>query len=695
MAKHLVIVESPAKAKTIAKYLGKDFEIKASFGHVRDLPEKKIGVDIKNDFEPTYVPMKDKAKILKELQSASKKSQIIYLATDPDREGEAIAWHIVESAKLPADKIKRVVFHEITKNAVQAAIANSRSLNMNLVDAQQARRILDRLIGYKLSPILSKKIRRGLSAGRVQSVAVKIVCDREKEIQAFIPQEYWNIDAKLVTDHKKPLTVRLFAKNKPSEKYSVHTEQDATSVVEHLNGSSWQVEEVKKSDLMRHPQPPFITSTIQQEASRKLNWSAKKTMMVAQQLYEGVDIHGESIGLITYMRTDSFRVSDEATTHAKVLIEERYGKPYVQKKNRVYKQKQSTQDAHEAIRPTYIDKIPVDLKPLLSTDHYKLYRLIWDRFIASCMTSAQLESTAVITKATSPEATYFLKATGSVIVFDGFITLYQEGKDDADTQEEDERLLPSVDTSTQLTPSGIQSEQKFTMPPFRYTEATLVKALEEKGIGRPSTYAPTLSVIQDRGYIEKDKKQLKPSELGVLVNSKLEIYFNRIIDLGFTAEMEEKLDRIMDGHYKWQTVLQEFYTPFECLLKEADQNMEKIDNTQPTDEICDKCQSPMVIKQGRFGAFIACSNYPTCKNTRSVVKDLESTCPKCSKALREKKSKKGKLFYGCSGYPDCTFASWDKPIVKQCDDCNSSVMFVKTFKGKETTYCVTCNPPAR
>ena len=694
MAKNLVIVESPAKAKTIAKYLGKEFEIKASFGHVRDLPQRRIGVDIKNQFEPTYVPMKDKAKVLKELQTAAKKSQIIYLATDPDREGEAIAWHIVQSAQFPAEKVKRVVFHEITQTAVQSAIQNSRAINMDLVNAQQARRILDRLIGYKLSPILSKKIRRGLSAGRVQSVAVKIICDREKQIQAFVSEEFWNIDTTFQTPKNQKLTARLFAKKTEKNKYIVRTEKEAKDVVEQLSCASFAILDVKKSSLTRNPYPPFITSTLQQEASRKLNWSAKKTMLVAQQLYEGMDIDGESTGLITYMRTDSFRVSDEAKIAAQDLIKQQFGDRYLLKNPRVYKKKQHTQDAHEAIRPTYLTKAPDRLKEQLSLDHYKLYKLIWDRFLASCMSSAQLESTVIVVEASHPETHYFLKATGSVMVFDGFTKIYQEGKDEGAVDEEG-AFLPLVEAGQVLTLSKIEPAQKFTQPPFRYTEATLVKELEEKGIGRPSTYAPTISVIQDRGYVEKDKKQLLPSELGLLVNDKLEIYFNTIVDLGFTAEMETHLDEIMEGTHHWQRIVSDFYAPFELLLQKADAEMEKIDQTKPTDEVCEKCQSPMVIKQGRYGSFIACSNYPDCKNTRSTTKDLDSQCPTCNHALREKKTKKGKLFYGCSQYPACTFASWDKPLNQICDRCGATVLFLKTYKGKETIYCVACNPPAR
>ncbi len=695
MAKNLIIVESPAKAKTISKFLGPDYDIKASYGHVRDLPDKKLGVDLKDHFKPSYAPMKDKAKVLKDIKDAAKKMDMVYVATDPDREGEAIAWHILEATGIPAKKTQRIVFHEITKTAVNNAISQGRKIDMDLVDAQQARRILDRLIGYKLSPILSKKIRRGLSAGRVQSVAVKIICDREKEILAFVPQEYWVIEAVLGTTDKKSIKARLFASGTDRKKLEVSNQADAEAIVKSLDKSTYSIEEIKKTVSSRHPSPPFITSTLQQEASRKFNWTAKRTMVVAQQLYEGIEIEGEPVGLITYMRTDSFRLSDEARAAAKDLIEKDFGKKYLPEKPRFFKNKSTTQDAHEAIRPSYCDKTPKQLKDKLTADHWKLYKLIWDRFIASQMSSASVENTTVFTKAVSAgSSSYWLKTTGTIILFDGFLTLYMEGSD-AESEEADDTLLPSsIKEGQNLVKKDILSEQKFTQPPPRYTEATLVKEMEEKGIGRPSTYAPTLSVIQDRGYVTKDKKQLVPSELGILVNDKLEQFFLKIIDVHFTAEMETQLDGIMEGKHPWAEVVEKFYTPFQELLKTADSEMEKVDNTRPSDEICEKCGNPMAFKVGRFGEFLACTHFPECKNTKSILTTVEAACPECSKPLVEKRTRKGKTFYGCSGYPECKFASWDKPIQETCPTCQNGLMFIKgAFRGrKESKYCAKCTP---
>ncbi len=688
--KNLVIVESPAKAKTIGKFLGPDYEILASYGHVRDLPQKKLGVDIKNNFEPSYVASADKKKVLKELQTSAAKKDIIYIATDPDREGEAIAWHIKESIKVDESKVQRIVFNEITENAVQNAIHNGRKINTSLVDAQQARRILDRLIGYKLSPILSKKIRRGLSAGRVQSVAVKIICDREKQINAFVPEEYWNIDAILTTKDKQQIKARVFAETTEKNKITAVNETQSSEILNHLKKSTYAVSQIKKNQFQRHSQPPFITSTLQQEASRKLNWTTKRTMIIAQQLYEGLDINGESVGLITYMRTDSTRIADEALSAAKSHVIGHYGPDYFNTTVKKAPKKQNIQDAHEAIRPTYIEKSPSLLKDKLSTDHFKLYKLIWERFIASQMASAKLESTIITIQSTNGK-TYFLKCSGNVMLFDGFTKLYTEGQDHPDA-EENENQLPKLTENEVLSLKTVDHEQKFTQPPPRYTEATLIKELEEKGIGRPSTYAPTISIVQDRGYILKEKKALYPSELGVTVNDSLEKYFGQIIDLDFTAQMETQLDGITDGKEPWQDVITQFYTPFAELLIKADAEMEKIDNTKPTDEVCEKCNSPMVIKAGRFGEFMACSNYPACKNTKSMAPVLDVKCPLCTSDLIERRSKKGKVFYGCSSYPACTFAAWDKPILKTCEKCQGTIMFVNKFKGRETTYCATCNP---
>jgi len=693
--KNLVIVESPAKAKTIGKFLGPDFEIKASFGHIRDLPDKKLGVDIKKNFQPTYTAMKDKAKVLKELTDSAKKKEKIYIATDPDREGEAIAWHIKESLKLKDEKVQRIVFNEITENAIKNAVNNGRDINMNLVDAQQARRILDRLIGYKLSPILSKKIRRGLSAGRVQSVAVKMICDREKEILAFIPKEYWVIDVNFLANQKSKFTSRLFAQDTEKTKLEITTQNDAETVVSHLKISQYAIETIKKTNSLRNPPFPFITSSLQQEASRKLNWTAKKTMMVAQQLYEGTEINNESVGLITYMRTDSTRISQEAQDAAKAHINKQYGDKYNLQKPRTKVSKSNIQDAHEAIRPTYIDKTPAELKAFLKPDHHKLYKLIWERFIASQMSPAQLENTSIIVRADSAgNPKYLLKTTGSVIVFDGFTKLYNEGKDHPE-EAEDDSFLPKINQNDKLERKDIVHAQKFTQPPYRYTEATLVKELEEKGIGRPSTYAPTISVVQDRGYILKDKKNLFPSDLGTLVNEKLEEYFAKIIDLQFTAQMENQLDDIMSGKLAWQDIVEKFYTPFSLLLEKANTEMVKVDTSRPTDEICEKCGSPMIIRDGRFGEFMACSNFPTCKNAKSLEKALEVPCPKCGGDLVTKRSKKGKTFFGCTKYPTCDFASWDTPVNENCTTCDAKILFINKFKGKETKYCATCKPKTK
>lgn len=694
MAKYLVIVESPAKAKTIGKYLGKDFEIRASFGHVRDLPDKKLGVDIKHNFEPTYINMKDKQKVLTELKEKAKSKDIIYIATDPDREGEAIAWHIKEAIEANDDKVRRIVFHEITQKALKHAIEHSRDIDFHLVDAQQARRVLDRLIGYKLSPILSKKIRRGLSAGRVQSVAVRLICDREKEILSFIPKEYWVLEGDFIPNKQKKdsFKAKLFAKDTPKNAYEITTEKEAHAVLGLLQQASYAIHDIKTTALTRNPYPPFITSTLQQEASRKLNWSAKRTMMVAQQLYEGVDVDGESLGLITYMRTDSVRIADEAAQAAKQVILKDYGNDYLPKFKRTFKQKKGIQDAHEAIRPTYVDKTPKSLSGKLPADMLKLYTLIWQRFLASQMSSAELESTTVILDGSAKNSGhYFLKATGSVVKFDGFTRLYSESKDDQDDQD-NEPKLPKLTTDTPVALKDMTAEQKFTQPPRRYTEATLVKALEEQGIGRPSTYAPTLSVIQDRGYVKKEKKNLFPTDLGMTVNDQLLKFFDNIVDVTFTAHMEDQLDAIIEGKHPWQDVVGEFYFPFEGLLKNANDNMEKLKQDKPSDEICDKCGKPMVIKTGRFGEFLACSGFPECRNTKPLAANLNVSCPECGSAMVEKRSKKGKLFYGCSAFPKCQFATWDKPVAQKCPNCNYPILLEKTTRDKkQVIYCKQCN----
>jgi DNA topoisomerase-1 len=688
MSKNLVIVESPAKSKTIAKFLGEDYVIEASYGHVRDLPEHTLGVDIKNDFEPKYALMADKKKIIQTLKKQAKTAEIIYLATDPDREGEAIAWHVQNAIEAPAKKIKRIVFNEITENAIKNAITHSRDVNMDLVDAQQARRILDRLIGYKLSPILSSKIRRGLSAGRVQSVAVKLICDREKEILAFIPKEYWLIDVTLQNKEKKQIVSRLYASPNSDTSIEISTESQAKDIESHLKSATFSIDQINKKQTNRYPQPPFITSTLQQEAARKLNWTAKKTMMIAQQLYEGVDIKGEHIGLITYMRTDSIRVSDEAVGQVKGVISSIYGNDYVNHATAKSSAKKGVQDAHEAIRPSYLSKSPDQLKSALGTDQLKLYKLIWDRFIASQMKPALIDNTQIIVKAAG-SINYYLKTTGFVVLFDGFLKVYEEGNDDENANAEESKL-PQLNEGESLTSKKIDTEQKFTNPPRRYTEASLVKEMEEKGIGRPSTYAPTISTIVDRGYIQRDKKSLIPTELGMIVDEQLNKYFDNIVDVTFTAAMETKLDGIAEHHQPWKELVKEFYTPFETKLGQAKEQMEKVNTDKPTDEKCPNCGHDMVIKTGRFGEFMACTNYPECKTTKSMVSEVGINCPECSQPIIEKKTRKGKVFYGCSGFPKCKFATWDKPVAEPCTTCNYPVTVQKSGK----TICIKCNPPA-
>ncbi|MCP4050372.1 MAG: type I DNA topoisomerase [bacterium] len=693
MEKKLVIVESPAKAKTISKYLGKDFNICASYGHIRDLPTYTLGVNLKDNFAPTYKILKDKTKLLKELNKLSNKVDSVLIATDPDREGEAIAWHIQESLDIDSTKVKRIVFYEITKKAVQKAITEPREINMRLVDAQQARRVLDRLIGYKLSPIISKKIRKGLSAGRVQSVAVKIICEREKEITAFEPKEYWIVEAELnISGSKSSINSKLFAVDNENNKLEIESEKQATEIVTRLQKADYQILNIKKSNVKKTPAPPFITSTLQQDASRKFFWSTKKTMLIAQQLYEGVEINGEATGLITYMRTDSFRVSNDAQKTAKQLIESKFGKMYTPEKQHTFKQKKMAQDAHEAIRPTYIELLPEKVSSQITNDQFKLYKLIWDRFIASQMRAAELENTQILIKAVpeKKEEIYLLKTTGYIVKFDGFTKLYSEGKDEQEKKEK-ERHLPTVEKGQALEKVNIISNQKFTQPPPRYSEASLIREMEEKGIGRPSTYAPTLSTIQDRGYINKEKRTLFPSELGMLVNNKLNKFFDKIIETQFTAKMETHLDEVMEGKHKWQSLISEIYEPFSDMLVKADKEMEKVNTDKPSDEVCEKCSNPMIIKTGRYGEFLACSNFPDCKNIKSIVIELDVKCPECTNPLVEKKSRKGKVFYGCSNYPKCKFALWDKPVAEKCSKCNNPYLLIKKKKNSgEIKYCDKC-----
>ena len=675
MAQSLVIVESPAKAKTISKFLGSKYKVKASMGHIRDLPKSQIGVDIDNNYQPKYITIRGKGKLIDELKKEAKKSDSVYLATDPDREGEAISWHLAYILGLENSNKCRVTFNEITKKAVTSSIKHPRSIDQDLVDAQQARRILDRLVGYKISPILWKKIKWGLSAGRVQSVAVRLICEREEEIKSFIPKEYWTLSA-IFKDGNKTFEAKLYSsKNK---KINVENKEQADSIIKNLKNAEYKVVEVKKQEKKKYPYPPFITSTLQQDAYKKINFTTKKTMSIAQQLYEGVDVKGEgTLGLITYMRTDSVRISDEAKLAAEKLIKSKYGDEYSH--NRNYKTKSSAQDAHEAIRPSYMDKIPDEIKGSLTPDQYKLYKLIWERFIASQMAEAVYDTVSVDIEAND----YLFKASGSTLKFPGFLSVYYIEDD------EEAEKLPDLTKDQVLNLKKIDSKQHFTQPPARYTEATLVKALEENGIGRPSTYAPIISTIIDRGYVEKEKKTIKPTELGIVVTDLLKEYFTNIVDVEFTAQMEKNLDEIEGGKENWIEVVDTFYTPLKGLIEVAENKIGKInyeEQVEVTDIKCEKCGRFMVIKKGRFGKFLACPGYPECKNAKPLLEELNVLCPKCGGKVVVRKSKKGRKFYGCSNYPKCDFVSWYKPTNEKCPVCGS-ILVEKVSKDKKILVC--------
>lgn len=684
VADSLVIVESPAKAKTIGKYLGSKFIVKASMGHIRDLPKSQIGVEIENEFQPKYITIRGKGNVLKELKDASKKVKKVYLAADPDREGEAIAWHLAHYLELDEKDACRVVFNEITKQAVKDAFKTPRPIDMDLVNAQQARRVLDRLVGYKISPLLWKKVKKGLSAGRVQSVAVKLIMDRENEIKAFVPEEYWSITAHLMKESAS-FEAKFHSVN--GEKKELKSEDDVKEVLSRIGQTPFTVGEVKEKERQRNPSPPFITSSLQQEAARKLNFRASKTMQVAQQLYEGVDLGKEgTVGLITYMRTDSTRISPVAQEEAKAFIGEKYGAAYVPETPRVYTKKNSNaQDAHEAIRPTSVLREPDSVKPYLSRDQLRLYKLVWDRFVASQMSSAVLDTMTVDLNNGSVQ----FRAAGSKLKFPGFMKIYVEGNDDGSTEED--RLLPPLTTGETVTTSQIDPKQHFTQPPPRYTEARLVRTLEELGIGRPSTYAPTLETIQKRGYVAIEEKKFVPTELGELINQVMEEFFPEILDAEFTAHMEGNLDHVEEGDENWVHVIGDFYKSFEKRLLIAEDEMKEIEiRDEPSDEICDKCGSPMVYKMGRFGKFLACSGFPECRNTKPIVKDTGVGCPKCGKGqIVERRSKKGRLFYGCDRYPECDYVSWDKPVAKPCPDCGG-MMIEKRSRGNVTWHCTAC-----
>lgn len=679
MSETLVIVESPAKAKTIGKFLGSHYKVIASNGHVRDLPKSQMGVDVEHDFEPKYITLRGRGEVLEKIRKEAKKADKIYLATDPDREGEAISWHLAHILHLdPASKC-RIVFNEITANAVKSSIKNARPIDMRLVDAQQARRVLDRLVGYKISPILWAKVQKGLSAGRVQSVATRIICDREQEIMDFVPEEYWSITAHLhEKNSKKNFDAKYYGED--GKKRELRSEADAKSVLDRIEGAAFTVSELKTGEKTRHAAPPFTTSSMQQEAARKLGFTTKRTMMVAQQLYEGIDIGGKGpVGLISYIRTDSVRVAKEAQDAAITYIGKRFGERYVPAKPNVYKGRASAQDAHEAIRPTLIDNEPQKIKEHLSNDQFKLYKLAYERFLASQMSDARYATTTASIDANG----CIFRANGVRTLFDGFTAVYTEGRDDV---QEKEVTLPELHENDTLERTKIDPEQRFTQPPPRYTEATLVKTLEEKGIGRPSTYSPTISTIIDRGYVSREKKLLVPTELGFVVTGLMCEHFSDIADVKFTAGMEEKLDGVESGKDEWKTVIREFYGPFKIALDKAEKEIEIIDIPDEISDVkCDKCGALMVYKTGRYGRFLACPNFPACRNTKAIVEKIDVPCPKCGSALVKRKGKRGKTFYGCERYPDCDFVSWDKPTNIRCEKCGG--MMVQKI-GRNGSYVI-------
>jgi len=683
VAQDLVIVESPAKARTIKKFLGSKYKVEASMGHVRDLPKSQLGVDIENDFEPRYITIRGKGEIINKLKKEAQNADKVYLATDPDREGEAISWHLAYLLGIDPNSTCRIEFHEITQQAVKNAIKHPRTINMSLVYAQQARRVLDRVVGYMISPLLWRKIKGGLSAGRVQSVATRMVCEREREIQEFVPEEYWTITGKFVTEAGKAFEAAFYgtADNKIVPK----NEQEVKSLVEKLETAQYTIRGVKKGIKKRSAPPPFTTSTLQQEAYRKLGFTTQKTMLIAQQLYEGVEIKGEgAVGLVTYIRTDSTRVAEQAQKEALDYIREKYGKQYLPDKPNQYKSKKGIQDAHEAIRPTSILREPESIKDSLTSDQYKLYRLIYDRFLASQMAPALYET---MTVDIAGDNGYIFRAAGSRKTFAGYTIIYMEGSDNESSEKEDVEL-PEVIEGESLKLKKLVPEQHFTQPPPRYTEASLVRALEEMGIGRPSTYAPTISTIIARGYVVREKKSLVPTELGFIVTDLMMEYFPDIVDYKFTAEMEKQLDEVEEGKKDWREIVREFYIPFQELLKKADEAISKIEiKDEVSDVICDKCGVNMVIKRGRYGKFLACPNFPDCRNTKPYVEVISARCPKCNSAIVVKHTKKGKKFYGCENYPECDFISWDMPADEKCPQCGALMMVKQKKNGEEYVAC--------
>ena len=680
--KNLVIVESPAKAKTIKKFLGSKYKIEASMGHVRDLPKSQLGVDIEHDFEPKYITIRGKGELLAKLRKEIKTADKVYLATDPDREGEAISWHLVAALGLEEDKYRRITFNEITKNAVKKSIAEARDINMSLVNAQQARRVLDRIVGYSLSDLLWKKVKRGLSGGRVQSVALKLICDREEEIRSFIPEEYWTINADIQSNEKKKFNAKFYGIE--GKKIELKTGDEANSIADSIKDKDFAVKEIKKGKRAKKPYPPFTTSTLQQEASKYLNFTAQKTMMVAQQLYEGVDVKGEgTIGLVSYIRTDSVRISDEAYEDIKSYISENVGENYLAPERNVYKSKNNAQDAHECIRPTHASLEPEAIKDSLTKEQYKLYKLIWERTIACQMKPAEYETQAITLLADK----YVFKATGSILAFDGFLKIYNRIDDNQEAV-----LLPVVNEGDLLKANNINTVQHFTQPPARFSDASLIKTLEEIGVGRPSTYAPTIATIIARNYVTKEKKLFYTTELGEAVNEIMKTYFKNIVNADFTAAMETDLDSIEDGKIEWKEIIRSFYPIFNSELKNAQEKLSKlVIKDEVTDVICEKCGSNMVIKYGRYGKFLACPNFPACSNAKPLFESAGVKCPLCGGEVLIKKTKKGRKYYGCENNPDkCSFVSWNKPVDKKCPKCGSYMVEKGTKNVKYLCSNETC-----
>ncbi len=676
--KYLVIVESPAKAHTIGKFLGNNYKIEASMGHIRDLPKSQMGIDFDNDFEPKYITIRGKGDLLSKLKKEAKAADKVYLATDPDREGEAISWHLLHALHLNDDKdISRITFNEITKSAVKRSISEAREIDMDLVNAQQARRLLDRMVGYTISNLLWKKVKKGLSGGRVQSVALRIICDREDEIRAFIPMEYWSIGAKIKDKQRKMFDARFYGKG--DEKTELPNEETVNAILQDLEGKDVVVKEVKKGTRQKKPVAPFTTSTMQQEASKHLNMATQKTMMIAQQLYEGVQIKGEGhVGLVSYIRTDSFRISDEAYEAAVSYITDAYGKEFVNPERVVYKSKGKTQDAHEAIRPTSVQRTPDSIKESLSKEQYKLYKLIWERFVASQMCPALYDTLQVKMQA----GDYAFRASGSRLIFRGFLEVYNKGEEENDVQ------IPPLQEGDVLQVSSFLPEQHFTQPPARFTDASLIKTLEEIGVGRPSTYAPTLTTIQARNYVIKEAKNLYPTELGEVVNDIMKKYFPDIVDIDFTANMEKRLDEVELGKEEWKQIIRDFYPEFKHAVDEAVEQLAKVEiKDEVTDVICEKCGRNMVIKYGRYGKFLACPGFPDCQNAKPFFEEAGVNCPKCGAKVLIKKTKKGRMYFGCENNPECDFMSWNKPTGELCPECGS---FLEE-KGKKNPKIVCSN----